>query len=486
MFAPHQTRLPRLRVSTLSLALAVGLCALVACSDGEPEATGAGPVEPPITLADRSQDPRVQSLRQALADGWDGVASELYQDLKDLPGLGVESQLLGARLAAMLGDEVESSRLLEQAKLQEPKDARVWATAAELAMQAGREDTALEEWKHGRDVCGLTPEILRAEGVLAIFQTGMRQGRRGVALLEKAVQLDPDLPFVNWPLSEAHRLLAQEVAGSKPELAIEHCEKAVKLTADNLEAREFLGDLYMTAGRWGDGIEVFEGLLAEGRPLESKIALFSKQAGVVALKKGRRDLAVDYFDRARTLGLTDGELGTGAVVLREQGKQHLKEARVAIEAGDFEAAWTDLELANRYWPNAIQVGEVCSEVYVHQGLTAFEQDRLEDALAEFTKALEWDGESIMARHLLGNTQMELGDYAEAAKAWHLVVDKARLDGLQLPDPVHLSLARVLALDEKEGEARQVLKDYLEFEPRGPYEAQTRKMLAVIDDLVADR
>lgn len=480
MFAPHYTRLLRLQASTLSLALVLGLCALSACSDGEQAATDDGPVEPLVTLSERSQDPRVQSLRQALADGWDEVAAELYADLKDLPDLGVESQLLGARLAALLGDEVESSRLLEQAKLLEPKDARVWATAAELAMQAGREDTALQVWKQGRKVCGPSPEILRAEGVLAIFQTGMRQGRRGVVLLEKAVELDPGLPFVNWPLSEAHRLLAQEVAGTKPELAIEHCEKAVELTADNMEAREFLGELYMGAGRWGEGIQLFEGLLAEGRPLGPKVALFSKQAGVVALRKGRRDLALQYFDRARELGLNDEELATGAIVLREEGKKHLKAARAALSAKDMETAWAELELANRYWPNAVQVGEVCSEGYLRQGLAAFSEDRLEDALAEFEKALEWDGESIMARHLLGNTYMELGDYGQAAKAWHLVVDKARLGGLQLPDPVHLSLARALALDDKEGEARQVLNDYLEFEPRGVYETQTRKLLAVID------
>ena len=76
--------------------------------------------------------------------------------------------------------------------------------------------------------------------------------------------------------------------------------------------------------------------------------------------------------------------------------------------------------------------------------------------------------------------MELGQYGEAAKSWHLVVDKARLSGLILPDPVHLSLARALALDEKAAEARQVLNDYLEFEPRGPFETETRKLLAVLE------
>jgi tetratricopeptide (TPR) repeat protein len=473
--------LSNLRVWPLSALCSLGLIGLYGCSgDGEPaDLQGAG-VDLPITLSDRSQDPRVLSLRQALADGWDDVAAELYEDLKDLPELGVESQLLGARLAAMVGDPIESSRLLERAKLQEPKDARVWATAAELAMEAGRGDTALEEWKKGRKLCGLTPEMLRAEGVLAIFQTGMRQGRRGVALLEKAVQLDPGLPFVNWPLSEAHRLLAQEVAGTQPELAIEHCEKAVSLTADNLEAREFLGDLYMTAGRWGEGIKIFESLMAEGRPLDSKVALFSKQAGVVALKKGHRELAVDYFDRARELGLTDEELGTGALVLREQGKRHLKVARKALDAKDLGAAWADLELADRYWPQSIEVRETCSEAFVRKGLVAFSEDRLEDALEEFETALGWDGESLMARYLQGNTYMELGRYGEAAKSWYLVVDKARLSGLKLPDPVHLSLARALALTEKEQEARQVLNEYLEFEPRGRFEAQTRKLLAVLD------
>ena len=470
-----------LRALSLPLLCALGLIGVTGCSDSEePTTPGASAAETPITLTNRSQDPRVQSLRKALADGWDEVAAELYADLKDLPELGVESLLLGARLAAMLGDAVESTRLLEQAKLQEPKDPRVWATAAELAMEAGRVETAIEEWKKGRKVCGLTPEILRAEGVLAIFQQGINQGRRGVALLERAAELDPDLPFLDWPLSEAHRLMAQEIAGTDPESAIEHCEKAVKLSADNLEAREFLGDLYMTAGRWGDGIQVFEGLITEGRPVESKVALFSKQAGVVALRNGDRDLALSYFDRARELGLTDEELGSGATVLREEGRRSLKSAKEAMAAKDLEKAWTHLELANRYWPNSVEVRETCAEAYVRKGLAAFAEDRLEDALGEFEKALGWDGESIIARHLLGNTQMELGQYGEAAKSWHLVVDKARLNGLSLPDPVHLSLARALALDNQETEARQVLNEYLEFEPRGEFETETRKLLVALE------
>ncbi|MDF1729445.1 MAG: hypothetical protein P1U53_17015, partial [Sulfitobacter sp.] len=367
-----------LRALSLPLICALGLIGVTACSDTEtPVDPGVGGAEFPITLTERSQDPRVESLRRALADGWQDVAAELYADLKDLPELGVESDLLGARLAAMAGDAIESTRLLEAAKLKEPKDARVWATAAELAMEAGRADTALDEWKKGRAACGLTPEILRAEGILAIFQNGVGQGRRGVALLEKAVLLDPELPFLEWPLSEAHRLFAQELAGAKTELAIEHCEKAVALSADNLEAQELLGDLYMTAGRWGDGIQIFEGLVAEGRPLEAKVALFSKQAGVVALQKGNRDLAVDYFDRARELGLTDEELGSGATVLREEGRRRLESAKEAMAAKEMETVWDLLDQANRYWPESVEVREACAEAFVRKGLTAFSEDRLE-------------------------------------------------------------------------------------------------------------
>ncbi len=468
------------RTLPMSLLCTLGLIGGAGCGGDEPTVPGGESAESRIAPTVRCQDPRVQALRQALADGWQDVAAEKYAELKDLPELGVESQLLGARLASMAGDAVESTRLLEQAKLMEPKDSRVWATAAELAVESGRVETGVEEWKQGRKLCGLTPELMRAEGILAIFQQGVGQGRRGVAILEKAVKLDPDLPFMDWPRSEAHRLLALQLAEAQPKLAIEHCEKAVELSADNEEAREFLGDLYMSEGQWGDGIQIFEGLLADGRPVESKVALFSKQAGVVALRKQNRALAIDYFDRARELGLTDQELGSGANVLREEGRRHLKAAKEDMAAKALESAWTHLDLANHYWPESLEVREACSEAFVLKGLAAFAEDRLEDALVEFENALGWDGESIMARHLLGRMHMELGQYGEAAKAWHLVVDKARLNGLTLPEPVHLSLARALALDEKEEEARQVLNAYLEFEPRGTYEGETRKLLAVLD------
>ena len=147
-----------------------------------------------------------------------------------------------------------------------------------------------------------------------------------------------------------------------------------------------------------------------------------------------------------------------------------------MEAKDWEGARAELEVADHYWPDSMEVHQSLSEVWMRKGLESFQADRLEEAEQGLQTALDWDPESIMAGYLLGSVHMELGDYGAAAKDWHRVVDGARLNGLTLPEPVHLSLARVLALDDKADEARQVLNDYLEFEPRGTYEAETRSLL----------
>lgn len=441
---------------------------------------GTGPPAGALRSMPRSGDARVQSLREAIEDGWVDVADELWTEVQTLPDLGIERPLLQARLAFLHGDPLAASQAIEEARVVDPHDPRVWATAAELAAMGQRFETALAELREGKERFGETPEILRAEGICAIFQPGLRQGKRGVELLESAIALDPDLPFIRPSLSEAHRLYAQELSATQTESAIAEAEKAVAYSQDNLEARELLGDLYMVANRWGEGIELFEGLLADGRPIEAKVAVFSKQAGVVALTQEKRELAVRYFLRARELGLSNEELGTGVMVLQREATQAAARASEAMVREDWETARTELDAADRLWPDAEETHGLRSDLCVREGLVSYQNEQVEEARERFEQALKFDPDSLMARNLLGKAEMELGHYAEASNAWHQVVDEARRLHVTLPDPVHLALASALALQDKLGEARGVLQNYLDLEPGGEFVEATRQMLLQMD------
>lgn len=423
----------------------------------------------------RWQDERVVSLRAALADGWAEVAQELLDELGDDPRLGLEAPLLRARLAALQGDPIAASRYVENARAMDDRDARVWATAAELAVMEGSFETALAQLEEGKTRCGATPELLRAEANFWIFRPGLHHGKRGLDLLLRAQELDPDLPFLRWPLSEAHRLYAQSLSGTRTKEAIVEAEKAVALSAENQEARELLGDLYMADHRWGAGIEVFEGLLREGRPLEAKVALFSKQAGVVALQQGHKDLALEYFTRARELGLSEEELGTGAAVLR-RAAQAAVEAAQELQATDPGAMQAALEQAERHWPDTPSLRAMRCDLNTDAGMQALRTGDWEEARDAFEAALAWDEHALVARLMLGRACLELGEYPEASAAWHRVIDQAREMNVPLPDPVHLDLARALALQDRFEEARGVLQNYLDFEPEGPFVDDTRRLL----------
>ena len=71
---------------------------------------------------------------------------------------------------------------------------------------------------------GLTPELQRAAGVLAIVTPG--RTKAGLAMLEEAERLDPGLPFLGRALGQAHLLAAKHAfADGTPELALERIER---------------------------------------------------------------------------------------------------------------------------------------------------------------------------------------------------------------------------------------------------------------------
>ncbi|MEZ6005173.1 MAG: tetratricopeptide repeat protein [Planctomycetota bacterium] len=283
---------------------------------------------------------------------------------------------------------------------------------------------------------------------------------------------------MKYPLSEAERLYAQELAGAdETKAALEHAREAVALSPDNLEAQELLGDLCMLDARWGEGIEIFESLLAQGRPMETKLAPFCKHAGVVALAQDKKDLALRYFRRAHELGLSESELSSGADVLKSAAGKEARAAIAATDEGDWVTAETHLIAAAELWPDLEDVHLAGRELYLKRGQVALDNRDWPAARAAFEASLGWDDEFLVARHLVGLVSMQQGDYSAAASAWHRLVDQAREERIALPDPVHLDLARALELGGKPDEARAVLQNYLDFEPGGPYVDLTRAALA---------
>ncbi len=429
-----------------------------------------------MTATPRSTDARVQSLRDAIGEGDVEVAKELMAQVAGLPGLQAEEMIFQARLCSMQGEALRALKWVETARAQYPDDARVAATSIELSATEQRYDSAYEELKVSQQRFGETPELLRAEAIWTIFRPGLRQGSRGVDLLERAVAADPGLPYAKWPLSEAHRLRAQSLAATRLAEAVQHAEKSVEYSPENRISRELLGDLYMSSQRWGEGIELLEGLLVEGEPIEAKVGLYCKNAGVVALTQGDKQLALDYFVRARELGLDAQALGTGYQLLRRSALEQASKASGALKANDLPSAMVHLGRAQQYWPDATEVRALLCDLKVRDGLLAYSKGDFVGAQENFSSALVEDPESLLARHLLGRTFMQRGMRPQAIEAWSNVLQAAYANKIALPDPVHLGLATAYELEEQRPDAKAALLAYLDHYPEGEFAPETRERL----------
>lgn len=390
-----------------------------------PKPAGLPPQLPP------NRDAAVLAATSALARGDLDAARLGSMSLGD----DLDSELLRARLAAAEGDEIGAVRRLEAVRLTHPDQARFYATAAEIHAAAGRLKSAEEEIHVGLERCGPRPELSRARGVLALARPG--GARVGLNHLLDARKAEPDLPFVEGPLAEAHLLLGRQAMADKAELdAVGHARAALLCRPGEREARLLLADALTAVGQFEESLVVYETLLSEGEPLKDALARAYKQGGTAALLEGRRELALDRALRARELGLPEDELGFGATLLAEESERVLAEGTAALEAGELE-----------------QGRELCE------------------------RALRLDPRSLPAKHFLASAQFRLGAHAEAARLWREVLDQARAEELELPDPVHLNLARALYLEGRTDEVRSLLQGELDRDPEGPWSDATRELLA---------
>lgn len=385
----------------------------------------------------RSAEPEVAELRRLLDLGQLERARPLLARWRT--ELGLEGELLAARAAALEDDLVLESRCIEAARALDPSDARVYATASELHAAAGRLETARLELRRGLDVAGATPELLRAQGVLYLCQPG--GAARGLEFLRSARERDPALPFTDRALGQAHLLLGREaLARSDGARALGHAREGLVHDPSDVDLRRFWADALGAAGDLEAATVVLEELVREGHPLQAELALTCKRAGMADLLRRRSESALEHFRRARELGLADEELGTGASLLDE-----------------------------------------AAERCIEQGIEAYAEDELARARERFERALALCPGSLSARNHLGVVLFRQREYDAAAAAWSRVLEGAAREGFELPEPVHLNLARALHRAGRLDEARAAVEGYLEREPQGRWAEESRELLGYMEE-----
>jgi len=395
----------------------------------------AAPAAPTAELLGPAQAAKLRAAQQAYELGQFQSARSLLSQAGGDASVG--ALLLDARLAQAAGDAVAAWRQLEAARARAPRDARVFADAAELSAQHGKLDAAEREIQAGLELAGDHPELARARGVYFLSRSG--GAVQALAELERALELDPALPYARAPLFHA-RVLAGRAALSErdAERALELARAALELEPRDADARELQAEALGALGEHEQAVLLYEELHAEGRELGATLALAHQRAATRCLLAKRREDALAHYLRARACGASEEQLGLGAQLLRDESARALELARAARAAGDAAGAAAHCE-----------------------------------------RALELAPASLEAEYELGIARFELADYEAAARSFERVLDALHARGQRVVHPAHLNLARAWYQLGRRDDVRHLLERELTLEPQGEWAPELREMLAAL-------
>lgn len=380
----------------------------------------------------RSRDPRVVALREAIEFGRLDLARTLFGQVGELAG--TEGPLLAARLALLEGDALAALKGVEEARRRDPDDRRVYGTAAEIYANLGRFASARDELAAGLRAAGSGPELDRATGVIYLLQPG--GARQGLEALERARGADPELPFLARPLSQAHILVAsRRLADGDPEDALEHALQARALDPGEVDAIDLEAECRAALFEFERAFELYAELESFGVDVADRRAHLHKSAATFHVNFGDRAAAIEHYVAARAQGLDDAALGFGATFLRDRAVERIDRGIEAYGAGDLAGARAAFE-------EALAIDTTCLEAANHLGVVAFRE----------------------------------GDYRGAAARWEDVWEQVLAEVAEPAEPVHLNLARAWRMAGEPARARAVLEAYLARDPDGPWGAESREAL----------
>jgi tetratricopeptide (TPR) repeat protein len=400
-----------------------------------PVVAASGPAGAPrFEVAPRATDPAVVRLRAALEFG---RLAEVEELLPFAARAGAEEAVLRARAMALRGARIDALRILAESAAARPLDPEPRGAAAEIYAASGAFEDALREILALERVSKSDPVVLRARGVAMLCKDG--GAAQGLELLLRARAADPELPYCDRALAQAHLLVGKDAAKRKDlAAALEHAEASTRHDPDETDAQRFRSECLAASGRFPEAREVLDALASRGVPLGAERALLEKRAGFDALLRGRREDALAHFVAARARGLDAAGLGSAAELLVEAAAQDVEE-----------------------------------------GVRLFSDGRVEEAAARFAQALERDPAQLAARNHLAVCRLRQDRPADAAPLWREVLAIARAEELELPEPVHLNLAHALSRSGDTEAARAALREYLEREPQGRYVVETERALAAL-------
>ena len=410
-------------------ALAALSLALGACGRG-PETTQAALAS--ATPAKPRRDPALAEVRAVLEQGSGKV------DLKVLERApGAEADSLRARAQFLQGDTVAALATLARARQGDADEPELWATEVELLATLDRLPGASELLAEAFKKLGTQAALFRAQGVVELRRQD--HGAQALEALERARARDPELPFLSFPLAQAHLMVGRKRLEKAPAETVAHARAARALWPGLVDARELEAEGLTGQLRFEEALALYDELAQEGRSYGETPATLEQRCATRCLFDHDRAGAVTHYLAARRRGMDDEGLGFGLTVLAE-------EARAALARGVDAAEGSDWERAER----------------------------------EFARALELAPRDIEAENHLAVARFQREEFRAAAEGWEKVLARSLAEKLELPDPVPLNLAKAWRLAGEPAKARAVLSALLDRDPDGLLSQEARELLLVLE------
>lgn len=333
--------------------------------------------------------------------------------------------VLLANVHLQRGEAAKAVEIMRQLVENEPQNLTFLNILASALLAAGKQADARTMLERAVEIdAGYLP----AQLALARLDILGRQFDKARTRLQARLQASPDNVQL---LVEMARVDA--ITGAR-DTAIQRLERARSLSADAIEPRQFLTDLYLRRNEGGKALEVAEELVA--RHPDSLAALAA--LGTTQLLLGKGPLAQVTFRRMVKYA------GFDPIAL-------MRIARLQEQAGALSDSAFTLEQAVLAEPNRPDLLAALAGAYLVTG-------RLEEAEAQARKLQQLEPGSPTSRRLLAEALLRRNKPAEAA-----VMFKEALAVAPSPDLV-VGTFRALIADERADEGIRLLEDWVAKHP----------------------
>ncbi|MGA1867441.1 MAG: tetratricopeptide repeat protein [bacterium] len=224
--------------------------------------------------------------------------------------------------------------------------------------------------------------------------------------------------------TDAYTILATiyEAMGEN-EKAIESLEKAIELESENIIIYNQLGINYMKAGRFSDGLRVFNHVLTLNPRCEEAYL----NMGLYHFQKGELTVATDFFNKVLELDPDDTASRSYLVAIyQKQGKyvEAIAECKNILKRdphnntalfnlGATYVTLNNFSEAKTYFIKSLEINSAFDKAHYYLGFIYVQENNLDKAIESFSEAVRLNPNYTEAHFSLGSIYKRRGNYDKA-------------------------------------------------------------------------